>query len=243
MRTHLESLSSLVRDLTDPGDLRPRTIVGIVGDTREEGLMYNPPGVIFVFVAQSPDRITQITLAKIPTRWVIRTTRDPLAMIPAIGRAVLEPDPLQPAADFQSMEKLVARSIAPARFNMLMLLIFAVLSLVLAAIGIYGLMSYSVAMRTREIGLRISLGPQPLRLVGALMKEGMALASAGVVIGVMGSLALARFLRALLFGVPSSDPLTLAVVAGTLLIVILLSTSIPASRASAIDPMRVLREE
>jgi putative ABC transport system permease protein len=229
--------------LTDPRDLRPRTVVGIVGDTREEGLMYTPPGVIFVPVTQSPDRITQITLEKIPTRWVIRTTRDPLAMIPAIRRAVVEADRLQPAADFQTMETLVARSIAPTRFNMLMLLIFAVLSLILAAVGIYGLMSYSVAMRTREIGLRISLGAQPLNLVSSLIRHGMALASVGVVIGVMGSLALARFLRTLLFGVPSSDPLTLVVVAGTLLIVILLSTSIPAARASAIDPMRALREE
>jgi ABC-type antimicrobial peptide transport system permease subunit len=205
--------------------------------------MYNSPGVIFVPIAQSPDRITQISLDKIPSKWVIRTTRDPLAMIPAVRHAVLEADPLQPPADFQTMEKLVARSIAPARFNMLMLLIFAALSLALAAVGIYGLVSYSVAVRTREIGLRISLGAQPLKLVSSLIRQGMALASAGVVIGVVGSLALGRFLRALLFGIPASDPLTLAAVAGTLLIVILGSTSIPASRASAIDPMRALREE
>lgn len=229
--------------LTDPSDLRPRTVIGIVGDTREEGLMYTPPGVIFVPVAQSPDRITQITLAKIPTRWVIRTTGDPLAMIPAIRRAVLEADRSQPAADFQTMETLLARSIAPTRFNMLVLLIFAVLSLALAAIGIYGLMSYSVAMRTREIGLRISLGAQPLKLVSSLIRHGMGLASVGVLIGVIGSLALARFLRTLLFGVPSSDPLTLAAVVGTLLIVILLSTVIPARRAAGIDPMTALRYE
>jgi predicted permease len=229
--------------LTDPHDLRPRIVVGIVGDTREEGLMYPPPGVVFVPVPQSPDRITQIALDKIPTRWVIRTTRDPLAMIPAVQRAVLEADPSQPAADFQTMEKLVARSIAPARFNMLMLLIFAVLSLVLAAIGIYGLTSYSVAERTREIGLRISLGAQPLRLVASLIGQGMVLASVGVVIGVMGALALGRFLRSLLFGVPSSDALTLTAVVGTLLIVTLLSNYLPASRASRIDPMRALREE
>ena len=164
-------------------------------------------------------------------------------MIPAVRRAVLEADPLQPPADFQTMEKLVARSIAPTRFNMLMRLIFAVLSLVLAAIGIYGVVSYSVAVRTREIGRRISLGAQPLKLVSSLIRRGMTLASVGVVIGVVGSLALGHFLQTLLFGVPASDPLTLAAVAGTLLLVILLSTSIPASRASAIDPMRALRDE
>jgi predicted permease len=229
--------------LTDPRDLRPRIVVGIVGDTREEGLMYPAPGVIFVPVAQSPDKITQITLEKIPTKWVVRTTGDPIAIVPSVRRAVLEADPLQPAADFQTVEKLVARSIAPARFNALMLLVFAVLSLVLAAIGIYGLMSYSVAERTREIGLRISLGAQPFRLVSSLVRHGMLLASVGVVIGVAGALALGRFLRSLLFGVPSSDPFTLAVVVAILLIVILLSNYLPASRASAIDPMRALREE
>jgi predicted permease len=229
--------------LTDPRDLRPRIVVGIVGDTREEGLMYPAPGVIFVPVAQSPDKITQITLEKIPTKWVVRTTGDPIAIVPSVRRAVLEADPLQPAADFQTVEKLVARSIAPARFNALMLLVFAVLSLVLAAIGIYGLMSYSVAVRTREIGLRISLGAQPFRLVSSLVRHGMLLASVGVVIGVAGALALGRFLRSLLFGVPSSDPFTLAVVVAILLIVMLLSNYFPASRASAIDPMRALREE
>ncbi len=147
---------------TDPRDLRPRIVVGIVGDTREEGLMYPPPGVIFVPVAQSPDKITQITLEKIPTRWMVRTTGDPLAIVPSLRRAVLEADPLQPAADFQTMNKLVAQSIAPARFNMLMLVVFAVLSLLLAAIGIYSLMSYSVAVRTREIGLRLSLGARAI---------------------------------------------------------------------------------
>ncbi len=229
--------------LRDPRDLRPPSVIGIVGDTREEGVMYQPPAVVLVPVAQSPDRITQIALEKIPARWVIRTARDPLAMVAAVRRAVLEADPSQPAADFQTMEQLVARSIAPARFNMLMLLIFAVLSLVLAAIGIYGLMSYSVAMRTREIGLRISLGAQPLRLVGSLVGHGMILASVGIAIGVACALVLGRFLRSLLFGVPSTDVRLLAAAIGTLLIVILLSNYLPASRASAIDPMRALREE
>ena len=229
--------------LTDPLDLRPRTVVGIAGDTREEGLMYPAPGVIFVPVAQSPNKITQIALEKIPTKWVIRTTADPLAVVPSVRRAVLEADPLQPAADFQTMEKLVAWSIAQARFNMLMLVVFAVFSLVLAAIGIYGLMSYSVAVRTREIGLRISLGARPFGLVTSLVRDGMLLACAGVVVGVAGALALGRFLRNLLFGISSSDPFTLAIVVATLLIVMLLSNYLPAAHASAIDPMRALREE
>jgi putative ABC transport system permease protein len=229
--------------LTDPRELRPRTVVGVVGDTREGGLMYAPPSVVFVPVAQSPEKITRITLERIPTKWVIRTARDPLALVSAVRRAVLEADPTQPAADFQSMERLIGRSVASTRFNMLMLLIFGVLSLAVAAIGIYGLMSYSVAMRTREIGLRISLGAQPWRLVGSLVRQGMMLCFVGVVIGVAGALVLGRFLRSLLFGVPSSDAFTLGAVVGTLLVVTLASNYLPASRAAAIDPMRALREE
>jgi len=229
--------------LTEPRELRPRTIVGVVGDTREEGLMYAPPGVIFVPVAQSPDRITRITLEKIPTRWVIRTTGDPLKLVAAVRRAVLEVDATQPAAEFQTMEKVLARSFAPARFNMLMLAMFAVLALALAALGVYGLMSYSVSMRVREIGLRMSLGAQPVNVVRSLVWQGLTLCFLGIVLGLAGALALGRFLRNLLFGVPPSDMFTIATVVGTLLIVMLVSNYVPASRAARIDPMRALREE
>lgn len=229
--------------LTEPRELRPRTVVGVVGDTREEGLTYAPPGVIFVPASQSPDRITRITLGKIPTRWVIRTTGDPLELAPSIRRAVLEVEATQPPAEFQTMEKVLARSFAPARFNMLMLGIFACLALALAALGVYGLMSYSVSVRVREIGLRMSLGAQPADVVRSLVWQGVALGCWGVFLGLVGALALGRFLRNLLFGVPPSDVLTMAAVVGTWLIVMLVSNFVPASRAATIDPMRALREE
>ena len=229
--------------LTDPHELRPRMIVGVVGDTREEGVMYAPPGVIFVPAAQSPDRITRITLGKIPTRWVIRTTGDPLALVVAVRHAVLEADPTQPPAGFQTMEKVLAGSFGPARFNMLMLTVFAVLALALAALGVYGLMSYSVSMRVREIGLRMALGAQPANVVRSLVWQGLILCFAGIVVGLAGGLALGRFLRRLLFGVPPSDSLTVATVLATLLIVMLVSNYVPASRAAGIDPMRALRDE
>ncbi len=229
--------------LTEPRELRPRTVIGVVGDTREEGLTYAPPGVIFVPVSQSPDRITRITLGKIPTRWVIRTTGDPLELTASVRRAVLEVDATQPPAEFQTMERVLARSFAPARFNMLMLAIFAFLALALAALGVYGLMSYSVSVRVREIGLRMSLGAQPADVVRSLVWQGLVLCCWGVFLGLVSAMALGRFLRNLLFGIPPSDVLTIAAVVGTWLIVMLVSNLVPASRAATIDPMRALREE
>ena len=137
----------------------------------------------------------------------------------------------------------MARSFAPARFNMFMLAIFAALALALAAVGVYGLMSYSVSMRVREIGLRISLGAQPRDVVRSLVWRGLTLCFLGGLLGLVAALALGRFLRNLLFGVPPSDALTIAAVLGTLLIVMLVSNYVPASRAAGIDPMRALREE
>ncbi|HEY1945974.1 MAG TPA: ABC transporter permease [Bryobacteraceae bacterium] len=229
--------------LTDPRELRQRTVVGIVGDTREEGLMYPAPGVIFVPAAQSPERITKIALEKIPTRWVIRTMGDTSKLMPAVRRAVLAADATQPASDLRTMDELLARHLAPNRFNLLMLAVFACIALALAAIGVYGLMSYSVSLRTREIGLRIALGAAPRSLVRALVWRGLRLAFTGVACGLVAALALGRLLGTLLFGVPSSDALTYAAVVGTLAVVMLLANYLPAARAAAVDPMAALREE
>jgi putative ABC transport system permease protein len=141
------------------------------------------------------------------------------------------------------MDELLARHLAPNRFNLLMLAVFACLALALAAIGVYGLMSYSVSLRTREIGLRIALGAAPGSLVRALVWRGLKLVFIGVAGGLVAALALGRLLGALLFGVPSSDALTYGAVVGTLAIVMLLANYLPASRAAAKDPMAALREE
>ena len=163
--------------LTDARDLRPRTIVGIVGDTRERGLRFAPTLTTYVPVAQSPEQITRLVLEKIPLRWVLRTNRDPTDLVPAVRQAVLAVDPTQPAADFARMYDVLGRSISPHRFNMLMLTMFSGLALALAAVGVYGLTAYTVAQRTREMGIRVSLGASPMQLVRSLVAQGAAAVS------------------------------------------------------------------
>jgi putative ABC transport system permease protein len=229
--------------LTDARDLRPRTIVGIVGDTREEGQRFAPTMTIYVPVAQSPERITQLVLDKIPLRWVIRTKADDADLQSALRQAVLAVDPTQPPADFAKMSEVLGRSVAPNRFNMLMLTIFGSLGLALAAIGVYGLMAYTVAQRTREIGIRVSLGASGAQLVGGLVWQGLRLCLVGTAVGVAGSIWLGRYLRTLLFGISATDAVTIAVVASTMTMVAVGATYWPASWAAAVDPMVALRQE
>ena len=229
--------------LNDARDLRPRTIVGIVGDTRERGLRFAPTLTTYVPVAQSPEPITRLILDKIPLRWVLRTDREPTDLVPAVRQAVLAVDPTQPAADFARMSDVLGRSISPHRFNMLMLTMFSGLALALAAIGVYGLTAYAVAQRTREIGIRVSLGASPTQLVRGLLGQGLRLCLAGTALGLVGAIFLGRFLRSLLFGVSATDGLTIVVVIATMTAVVVAATYLPASRASRIDPILALAQD
>jgi len=229
--------------LKDPKDLRPRTIVGIVGDTREQGLRFRPTLTMYVPVAQSPELITQLVLEKIPPRWVLRTDREPTDLVPAVRQAVLDVDGTQPPSDFARMSDVLGRSISSNRFNMLMLIAFSGLALLLAAIGVYGLTAYAVAQRTREIGIRMSLGASPTQLVRELLVQGLRLCLAGTALGFAGASFLGRFLRSLLFGVSATDGLTIVVVIATMTAVVFIATYLPAMRASRIDPMLALRHD
>ena len=229
--------------LKDPKDLRPRTIVGIVGDTREQGLRFKPTLTMYVPIAQSPELITQLVLEKIPPRWVLRTDREPTSLVPAVRQAVLAVDGTQPPTDFARMSDVLGRSISSNRFNMLMLTAFSGLALVLAAIGVYGLTAYAVAQRTREIGIRMSLGASPTQLVRELLIQGLKLCLAGTALGLAGAGLLGRFLRSLLFGVSATDGLTIVLVIATMTSVVIIATYLPATRASRIDPMLALRNE
>jgi len=229
--------------LKNAGDLRPRAIVGIVADTREQGLRFAPTPTMYVPVSQSPEVITQLVLEKIPLRWVLRTDRNDSDLVTAVRQAVFAVDPTQPPADFATMSDLLARSISPHRFNMLMLVLFSGLALVLAAIGVYGLTAYAVVQRTREIGIRVSLGASPTQLLRDLLRQSLRLGLGGTVLGLLGAVSLGRFLRSLLFGVPFADVPTIIVVFVTMTSVVVAATYLPAARASRIDPMLALRED
>jgi putative ABC transport system permease protein len=223
--------------------LRPRTIIGVVGDTRERGLRFAPTLTTYVPVAQAPELITRLVLEKIPLRWVLRTDREPTDLVPAVRQAVLAVDPTQPAADFARMSDVLGRSISPHRFNMLMLTMFSGFALALAAIGVYGLTAYAVAQRTREIGIRISLGASPTQLVRGLLGQGLRMCLAGTALGLLGAIFLGSFLRSLLFGISATDGVTIVVVIATMTAVVVAATYLPASRASRIDPILALRQE
>lgn len=209
-------------------------IVGVVGDVRNFGLENEALPEVYVPHLQAPtDRM----------RLVMRTTVEPLGLVAAIREAVRGLDKDVPFAQVVTMEQLLAQSIARRRLNLLLLGIFAVLALALAAAGIYGVMSYMVAQRTQEIGIRLALGAQRGDVLRLVLKEGMLLALIGVVVGLATSLALMRWLASLLYEVSATDPLTFAGVAILLMLVALLACYVPARRAMRTDPLVALRCE
>jgi ABC-type antimicrobial peptide transport system permease subunit len=171
----------------------------------------------------------------------VRSSIDPTALTAAIRRQAQELDKEQPIADVATMEERRADSLIRARFNTLLLTIFAAVALTLAVVGVYGVMSYSVAERTREIGIRVALGAQRRDVLGLIVKRGMALALGGALIGLGGAMAATRLMTGLLYKVSATDPLTLSAVVSVLAAAALLACYLPARRAMKVDPMVALR--
>ena len=221
----------------------PRQIVGVVGDVRENGLRGTAQPVMYVPGAQVSDGLTRLGNKIIPTSWVVRSAGDPLALSAAIQREFLAVDPQLPVAQVRTMEQVIRQAAAREDFNMLLLSIFAAVALLLAAIGIYGLMSYGVEQRAHEIGVRMALGAGQGDVLRMFLLQGVRLALAGVAIGLAAAYGLTRLLARLLFGVKANDPWTFAGVAGVLTVVALLATYLPARRATKVDPVVALRYE
>ena len=175
--------------------------------------------------------------------FAVRTDHDPAAVAGAIRSAVAAMDAQQPVAEVHPMNELLGRSVAQSRFNALLLGVFAATAMLLAAIGIYGVISYGVSIRTQEIGVRMALGADRRSVLSMVLKEALKLVAWGLVAGLVLSLALTRLISSLLFGVRSADPVVYLVISLVLFGAALLATLRPARRASALEPMQALRAE
>ena len=208
-------------------DMPMREIVGVVGDVTHAGISGAARPLVYIPFAQRPFNISYV---------VVKTEGDPASVVPAIRAAVRSVDPDQPIYDVRTLEDRIGISVAQERFNALLLAMFSGLALLLAAIGLYGVLSYSVAQRTHEIGVRLALGADPRDVVGRVMREGATLIAAGLLIGVGGAAALTGLVEGLLFGVSPLDPRIHLAVAAVLALVAMAACWIPARRAARVDP-------
>jgi putative ABC transport system permease protein len=174
---------------------------------------------------------------------VVKTSNDPRALINGVTREVEAMDSELPVFNVKTMDEYVSSSVAAPRFNTTLLSIFASVALVLTIIGLYGVMSYSVAQRTNEIGIRMALGAQAGDVLGLIVKDGVKIVGVGLLLGIGGALVLTRLMESLLFGVTTRDPLTFVAIAGLLSLVAMLACYIPAWRATRVDPLEALRCE
>ena len=225
-----------------PGfDEPPRQIVGIAADIHDDRLNGNPTPMIRVPVAQVADGVTALFARVVPLAWVVRTRAAPRLLSAGVETELREASGGLPVASILTMDEITAQSTARADFNMLVMNVFGGAALLLAAIGIYGLMAYSVEQRTQEIGIRMALGADSDRVRKMVVFEGMRLAIAGVLIGAAGAFGLARLITSFLFGVKPWDPLVFTAVPVLLVAVAFLAVWIPARRAARIHPLDALR--
>jgi putative ABC transport system permease protein len=217
------------------------TIVGVVGDTRDTSLAAPPSMVVY-----RPESYT-IPRSGGPTQWtmalVIRTTGEPTAMTSAVQRVVRDLDPGLPLFDVRPMSAVASSSMAELSFTIIVLGAAALVTLVLGAVGLYGVMAYVVSLRTRELAVRIALGATPSAVIGMLTKQGVAVTGFGIAAGLMLFVVVARMLKSLLFGVASMDPVTLASASLLLIAIAAFASWLPARRTSRVDPADVLRAE
>ncbi|HEX5830364.1 MAG TPA: FtsX-like permease family protein, partial [Gemmatimonadaceae bacterium] len=220
-------------DPTDSATTR-YTVVGVVNDVKQEGLSADAYAQLYQPFAQAP---------RLALHVAARTSGDPLQAAAALRRIVRALDPTLPVAEIRTMEDRVRESVAQPRVSVALLGGFSAVALLLAAVGIYGVMAYAVAQRTREIGIRVALGARPTDVRRLVVRQGMTPALLGVAVGLAGAFAVTRLMASLLFDVSATDPLTFAAVSAFLLSVALVASWLPARRATRVDPLLAMRSE
>ena len=220
----------------------PRQIIGIASDIRDGALNRDPRPAMYVPYSQTTDAINALNVRLTPLAWVVRTRGEPTALLPKISEQLRQVSGL-PVTDVRTMAEVISRSTSRQRFNMLLMSVFAGAALLLAVIGVYGLMAYSVQQRTQEIGIRMALGAETGDVRKMVLFQGMRLALLGVIVGTASAFGLARLLKSFLFGVQASDPAVFAMVPIVLSLTALGAVWIPALRATRVDPAASLRCE
>jgi putative ABC transport system permease protein len=217
------------------------TVIGVVGDMRQDGLDAPAFPEVYAPLDQLGEG-RQFSLMW-PQQLVVRTSGDPLALAPAVRRAVWDIDPDQPVASVRALSEVLDAEVANRRTQLTLIGTFALLALVLAAVGLYGTLSYTVSQSTNEIGLRMALGAEERTVVGAVVRSALGTALLGIGIGLVAAFALTRTIASFLYGVSPTDPATAVAVAAVLLIVAALAAFLPARRAASINPVVALRAE
>ncbi len=217
------------------GDLRLLTIVGVVGEVRKHSLESEPRPTVYVNYRQRPRSADEFDI-------VLRTSSDPVATFTAVRRVLSQLDPTVPPR-LSTFDQIFAESLNRRRFNFWLVGAFALTALLLAMAGVFGVLAYSVAQRTREIGVRIALGATPVNILKMVLGQGLLTIAIGTVIGLVASLLLTRTMRSLLFEVSPNDPVTIVGVAALLILIATLASYIPARRATRVDPIVALRYE
>ena len=212
----------------------PREIVGIVGDVKSSGLDVDSKAMMYLPYKQAPRPFVS---------FVVRTASNPESMIQPVSRAIYSIDKEQALTDVETMEQVLAKSLSDRRFNMTLLLTFAGVALVLAAVGVYGVMNYTVTLRRRELGIRMALGAEARDVLRLVLGQGLVLTLVGVVAGLIAAYALTRLMASLLYGVTATDYLTFLSVPAVLIAVGLVASYVPARRATKVNPTIALRTE
>jgi putative ABC transport system permease protein len=225
-----------------PDSAEWRQIVGVIADVRQNGLTTNPGPELYVPVWQlTPD--FWIIFSTIPISFVVRSDVAAETLGPAIKTAVRDVNPDQPISQLREAGELLQDATARQRFNMSLLTLFGLLAMILAAVGVYGVMAYGVSQRTRELGIRLALGARSSSVQALVLRDGLVMTLSGLGLGVLGALGLSRLLTTLLYGVSPSDPRVLGAAVLVLAVVSTIACLVPAIRATRVNPIDALRAE